>query len=158
MALVPNISFANPNTPLFAPAGSGGGGATPPTELVIASPIIISPVPGPPGVSVTGLDTYNTSANVWYDVSINGILGTTGGVPNLGDQLILPLALGADPTDSFKLLVQINTLSPATTFTLRVRHKTVIGGQILLDALVDGVGTGTYQLELYSVNVTAVPA
>ena len=148
-------SHANETTPLWVPAGQGGGGS-PPTEL-IALPITVAVPNTPPGVSIP-IDVYNTSPDVWYDVNIVGVLELQSGVPNIGDQLQVALVLGTDPTDTFKFQTLINITTTATTLSLRIRNKNVTADQIALNAVTFGTGTGVYDLTIDSVNVSAVPA
>jgi hypothetical protein len=99
MSLLSNQSYANPTTPLWTPAGSGGGGGYPtPTDL---SPVPISagcPIfPAPPQVLI--LTPYTTTVGKYYDIAITGLISLVSGVSSGGDQA--RIFMSVDPLPIF---------------------------------------------------------
>ena len=157
MALVPNQSYANENTPLFVDSATLRL-ALAPNELQ-TSPILVNVPNAPtPPIAIPNIASYPTSPDTWYDVSINGTVELLSGTPVLGDIFILNLELGSDPSDQFKFTQLVSIVNVGTPFYFRVRNKNVSSGTIFLSAQIQEAGTGAFQLAIDSVSVTSVPA
>jgi len=157
MALVPNQSYANENTPLFVDLGTLRA-VLAPNELQ-TSPIAVNLPNSPtPPIAIPNIASYPTEPNTWYDINIIGVVVLLSGSPTIGDTFQLTLALGSDPADQFKLDQMVSVLNVATPFSFRVRNKNVSSGTIFLSAGMIEAGTGNFQLSIDSVSVTSVPA
>ena len=157
MALVPNQSYANENTPLFVDLVTLRV-ALAPTELQTAPILVNVPNSPTPPIAIPNIASYPTEPNTWYDVSINGTVELLSGTPTIGDIFQLTLQLGSDPGDQFKLEQMVSILNVGTPFYFRVRNKNVSFGTIFLSAAMIEAGTGNFQLSIDSVSVTSVPA
>lgn len=157
MALVPNQSYANENTPLFVSLDTLRLALAP--NEIQTSPIAVNLPNSPtPPIAIPNIASYPTSPDNWYDVNIIGVVELLSGTPTIGDTFQLTLQLGSDPADQFKLEQMVSVLNIGTPFSFRVRNKNVSSGTIFLSAVMIEAGTGNFQLSIDSVNVSAVPA
>lgn len=125
MSLLGNQSYANPTTPLWVPAGTGGGGSTGPTGPTgpAAGPTGPTGPQGPTGP--VGVNPGGEAYNVNWLYS-----GSTTPTP--------PLIITADavPSPDYFFLQARNTNNVGQTQTLYGRFET---GQCYLEYALDGV-------------------
>lgn len=160
MSLLPNQSYANPDTPLWAPASIVTAFQS--TELV---PVPISsgmPIdPAPPFTYI--LPAYPTKAGGIYDINILMAVDVVSGVSSGGDQLRLFVSVDPPPfgtsTGEWANDYRIGA-TPRTYVSLYLQLKCTADSVFSLSQLAWQIGgsTATYSSGLISVLISEVPS
>lgn len=159
MALVPNQSYANDATPLFAPASVLT--ALTPTEW-LPGPYTIGMTPGSPVVYIVVNPPYLTTAGKYYDIcvlaKVDVVSGTSTGIDQF--RLVLNIDGTAFNTTLGSWACDYRIGATTTTFTpLTIRLLCTNSNQLSLGVQCVQVGgsTADYEAAIASVLINEVP-
>jgi hypothetical protein len=159
MALVPNQSYANADTPLFAAASVL-------TELSptqwLSGPVTLGPLAPSTPTYVTGQPAYNTIAGKYYDITVLTVVDLDSGSSTGGDQMRVIAnvdnASFGTTVGSFANDYRVGgTSTTYLTFTIRLLCTASGVLRIGYEATQVAGSTGIYECGVVSVLINEVP-
>ena len=159
MSLVPNQSYANEATPLFAPASVLS--ALTPTEW-LPGPYTVSLTPGGLIVYIVVNPPYFTTAGKYYDICVLAKVDVVSGTSTGIDQFRIVLNIDGTPFNStlgswacdYRVGAETTTYTPFTVRLLCTNSNQLSLG---LECAQVGGSTADYEVGIASVLISEVP-
>ncbi len=160
MSLVPNQSYANETTPLFASAAAISGLS--PTQWLTA-PVTLGPLTPSTPTYVAGQPAYNTTAGKYYDITVLTVVdldsGSTTGVDQMRVIANIDDASFGTTVGSFANDYRVGgTSTTYLTFTIRLLCTASGILKVGYEATQVAGSTGIYECGVVSVLINEVPS